>query len=200
MKIIVDLNSTILKDGKVRLNVVVTEEAPVVIKIRIPDYTGHLKAVRDGKEISLQVDQGYACLSNFKCGENLIEIDYGVKPRWIAANVNVRADEGKVALVKGPCVYCLEELDNGDNLGAVYVNANTELQECNPIEGLFGDIPTIEYGGIRLSNEGVMKDELYGEPLFKETQVKLKAIPYCLWSNRGTGEMLVWHKVRLGRQ
>jgi DUF1680 family protein len=79
---------------------------------------------------------------------------------------------------------------------SVYVAADAALKEDEPVEGLFGELPTIEYEGIRLSNEGVREDELYGVPLFKETKVKLKAIPYCLWSNRGKGEMLVWQKVR----
>ncbi|HWT76999.1 MAG TPA: beta-L-arabinofuranosidase domain-containing protein [Mobilitalea sp.] len=193
-----ELHSTLLQDGKIRVTIKASKPAKAAVKIRVPEYAKAVKVKRDGSDTVCQVDKGYACFEDLKSGENQIEIDFGVKPRWVSANENVRSDEGKIAIMKGPCVYCLEEIDNGDNLGAVYVTPHTALSEKKPVEELYGEIPAIEYEGTRLNNEGVRKDELYGTPTFKETPVKLKAIPYCLWNNRGKGEMLVWHKVRFG--
>lgn len=196
-KLSIELNSTIMQDGKIKLIARTSVPNQIQIKIRIPQYVGQIKAKMNQSESGYQVNQGYACFSELCVGENLIEIDFDIKPRWIAANDNVRADKGKLTLMKGPCVYCLEEEDNGNNLAAVYVAVDTKIQESEPLEGLFGELPTMEYTGIRLGNEGVKEDELYGEPHFKELPVKLKAIPYCLWNNRGMGEMLVWHKVKV---
>ena len=192
----VNLHSTLMQDGKVRIGIRASENMHTGVNIRIPDYAAHLKITSDGKKAFWKEKQGYACFTGLPQGETLIELDFGIRPRWIAANDSVRADEGKLALMKGPCVYCLEEVDNGENLGAVYVTADTGLAETEPEKGLAGELPTIEYGGTRISNSGVKMEEIYGTPLFTEEAVKLKAIPYGLWNNRGTGEMLVWHKVR----
>lgn len=190
-----ELISTLMQDGKIRMLVETAERAKFTVKIRIPEYSGQIKAKQDGLEVAVKADKGYACF-RVDGVTSMIEIDFDVKPRFISANQNVRADVGKVALMKGPCVYCLEEKDNGSNLAAVYVSANSRLQEDKPLD-LVGDWPTYNYQGIRLTNEGVKEDELYGIPLFTETSVDIKAVPYCLWNNRGGGEMLVWQKVRL---
>lgn len=197
--IFVEQASTLLQNGRTRLSVKAPEPTGLAVKVRIPDYAGRVTVIQDGKEAIWQEAEGYACFHITGPGESILEIDFGVEPRFVSANGEVRADAGKLALVKGPCVYCLEEKDNGDNLAAVYVSPDSALRECSPVEGLFGEIPTIEYEGIRLENLGVKKSELYGTPLFEERRVKLKAIPYCLWNNRGTGEMLVWQKLRLGK-
>lgn len=194
-KVTLELESSMLQDGKVKLVLKSEIPANLTVKVRIPEYAGNMKATQNGQAYSLENEDGYACFAGVDLKENRIEIDFDVKPKWISANTNVRADEGKVALMKGPCVYCMEEEDNGKNLASIYVSVNAETKEEKPLE-LFGALPTIKYNGIRLTNNGVKEDELYGSPLFNEMPTELKAIPYCLWNNRGEGEMLIWHKVR----
>lgn len=197
VNLVADLHSTLMQNGKIRLTINASQKTETAIKIRIPDYAESFLVNQSQGATTWMRENGYARFNGLERGENLIEIDFGIKPRWVSANVNVRADEGKVALMKGPCVYCLEETDNGSNLGAVYVKADTVLQEAEPVKGLFGNLPAIEYYGTRLNNKGISNEELYGRPVFTEVATKLKAIPYCLWNNRGAGEMLVWNKVRL---
>lgn len=194
------LSSELLQNGKVSLKIISSATSEIGIKIRIPEYADHPKFLMDEKVTEVRVVSGYACFNGFNQGEHLIEIDFGVKPRWVSANDKVRADEGKIALMKGPCVYCLEEVDNGGNLGAIYVTEETDLVEGKPMEGLFGTIPTIEYEGTKWRNIGVGMEELYGKPKFTQEKMGLKAVPYCLWNNRGSGEMLVWQKVRFGNK
>ncbi|MDF2484053.1 MAG: glycoside hydrolase [Herbinix sp.] len=196
-KVHINLESGLLQDGKVKLSIHLPEPIPCSVKIRIPKYAQHLKLRRNGLRTECKEENGYAYFSEFDSGENLIELDFGINPRWVCANDQVRVDQGKMALMKGPCVYCLEEVDNGENLGAIYVDPKTILSEGHPIEELFGELPTIEYDGMTLTNAGVEEDELYGVPRFREATIHLKAIPYCLWNNRGRGEMLVWQKVQL---
>lgn len=198
-KIQINLESGLLQDGKVRLSVYLPETVPFTVKIRIPKYAGHLKLRRNGLKTECREEKGYALFSEFDSGENLIEIDFDIKPRWVGANDRVREDEGKMALMKGPCVYCLEEIDNGENLSAIYVDPKTRLEEGKPFEELFGSLSTIQYYGTRFANVGIKEDELYGQLIPQETEVSLKAIPYCLWNNREKGEMLVWQKMHLGK-
>ena len=112
----------------------------------------------------------------------------------MAANDQVRADAGKAALVKGPVVYCLEEVENGKLLSQVCVKPNEEVKEEPSPEGLVGNIPALTYPGTRIKNAG-LGNQLYGALEIEKEATQLTAIPYCLWNNRGEGEMLVWHRV-----
>jgi len=106
----------------------------------------------------------------------------------------VGADAGKSALMYGPFVYCLEEADNGKNLPSLAVAAGLEVTGRRPLSELPGGMPVLEYPGYRLES-GV--EGLYGTARFRYSPVRLAAVPYCLWCNRKTGEMLVWQKVRI---
>ena len=108
------------------------------------------------------------------------------------SNPLVRADSGKVALVRGPVVYCLEEADNGSNLAAVYVDSGALVEEEG--QDLFGGIIGLSFAGKRISGRGWGEDELYGLHPVTWEDVKLKAVPYAFWNNRGAGEMVVWMK------
>ena len=95
--------------------------------------------------------------------------------------------------MKGPLVYCLEEIDNGANLPSVFVDAGQEPEEQYE-EDLLGGITTISLKGKRLLEDAWEDGALYAQrkPGFED--VELKAVPYYCWNNRGAGEMLVWMK------
>ncbi|MGB4660276.1 MAG: beta-L-arabinofuranosidase domain-containing protein [Mobilitalea sp.] len=195
-RVTINLDSTMMQDGKIKILVKSNGQSSFGLKVRIPEYAGQLVLLFDGQEIKAVLRNGYACFDREWNSENRIEIDFDVKPRLVAANSQVREDAGKVAVMKGPCVYCLEEVDNGDNLASLYVSSEVILKEGKPLAELFGAIPVIEYTGLRLDNTGMKEEELYGKALYKMTPVALTAIPYSLWNNRRAGEMLVWQKVK----
>jgi DUF1680 family protein len=189
-----EMESQLLQNGIVSIKVKMTESGK--IKIRIPHYVENYYFFINDKEIVPIAKQGYLNV-DLPAGESSIILDFDVNPRWVAANDKVSADNGKLALMKGPMVYCLEEIDNGNQLFAVYVEENTKIKEKAPIDSLVGDIPTLSYEGIRLKNKSIGEHELYGKPGFEKEETTLVAVPYCMWNNRGTGEMLVWQKVRI---
>jgi DUF1680 family protein len=189
-----EMESRLLQDGTVSIKAKLTENG--TIRIRIPNYAENYKILIDHKEITPLVKQGYLIV-NLPLGESSVTLDFDVKPRWVAANDQVRADNGRLALMKGPMVYCLEEIDNGNQLTGVYVEENTKIKEKAPMDSLVGDIPTLSYDGIRIKNKSIGEDELYGKPGYEKEETTLVAVPYCMWNNRGMGEMLVWQKVRI---
>ena len=123
----------------------------------------------------------------------MITVSCDMKARFIHANPEVRADEGRTAIMRGPLVYCLEETDNGRNLSSLYVDTKAELTEAYEDE-LLGGVVTVTAKGKRISNTGWNEDELYKEQEIQLEDVILKAVPYCNWGNRETGEMAVWIK------
>ena len=162
------------------------------LAVRIPDYAGSFTVTKAGTQqpLAFSREKGYAVISLTEDAGLRIEMD--AKARFVRSNPLVRADSGKVALVRGPIVYCLEEVDNGPNLAAVYVDSGTEIKEEK--WDLMGEITGLTLSGKRISAKGWGDDELYGlHPVVWE-DVKLKAVPYAYWNNRGTGEMIVWVK------
>lgn len=187
------MDSTLMQDGKVSIHA--ETEKGCSLKIRIPAYAENWKVLTGGKEEKPEIQNGYITVT-LPAGEYTVILDLDVHPHWVAANDYVRADAGKAALVKGPVVYCLEEVENGKFLSQVCVKPNEEVKEEISPEGLVGNLPALTYPGTRIKNAG-LGDQLYGALKIEKEAAQLTAIPYCLWNNRGEGEMLVWHRVLL---
>ena len=140
----------------------------------------------------IRVEKGYALLEDLDEIEE-ITITFPMKARFVWANPNVRADEGKVAVMRGPLVYCLEEVDNGRNLSACYLDTGEEPEEVFEPE-LLGGVVSIRLKGKRISQKGWEDSELYGKRRPQFEKAEFKAVPYCNWGNRQPGEMMVWVK------
>ncbi len=91
--------------------------------------------------------------------------------RKVLANDQVEADRGKVALERGPLVYCVEGVDNNGDVDQVVVNDQTRLTSVNAPDFITTSV--------------LIKGENAGGK-------KFTAIPYHLWSHRGVGKMAVW--------
>ena len=187
------MDSTLMQDGKVSIQA--ETEKGCSLKIRIPAYAENWKLLSGEKEEKPEIQNGYITVA-LPAGTHAITLNLDIHPRWVAANDQVRADAGKAALVKGPIVYCLEEVENGKLLSQVCVKPNEEVKEEASPEGLVGNLPALTYPGTRIKNAG-LGDQLYGALKIEKEATQLTAIPYCLWNNRGEGEMLVWHRVLL---
>ena len=187
------MDSTLMQDGKVSIQA--ETEKGCSLKIRIPAYAENWKLLSGEKEEKPEIQNGYITVA-LPAGTHAVTLNLDIHPRWVAANDQVRADAGKAALVKGPIVYCLEEVENGKLLSQVCVKPNEEVKEEASPEGLVGNLPALTYPGTRIKNAG-LGDQLYGALKIEKEATQLTAIPYCLWNNRGEGEMLVWHRVLL---
>ncbi len=115
--------------------------------------------------------------------------------KLIVSQPQVRANAGRAAIMKGPMLYCLEEVDNGANLSAITVKSDVEFEEKYEPD-LLGGTTTLHFKGWRLTEDGWNENELYKPFVRNEETVDLVAIPYCLWQNRGKGEMQTWIPVR----
>ena len=188
----VDLDSRLMEDGSIRLRIVSDRPQSFTIRIRVPEYWENPVFTLEGKTIAPVVENGYAVVAVSQAGEQILTAAGTVLPRWVAANPRVRADAGRLALVYGPYVYCLEQTDNGEELANLYVSPDTPVTVEAPDPRLPGSLPTLKFTGKRLdSGTG---DALYASPRFSFTEQTLTAVPYGLWCNREPGEMLVWLK------
>lgn len=188
----IDMQSNLLQTGNVTIQIEAEESGK--IRLRIPKYAGNWCVMVQKKKMQPVLKNGY-CIVEIVKGHTTIELQLDVKAKWMAANNQVRADVGKAALVKGPMVYCLEQIDNGSLLAEVYVKPNIEICEEEPDKSFYGEIPVLGYEGVRIHNKDSTENSLYNEVQIERQQVRLRAIPYCFWNNRGEGEMLVWQKL-----
>ena len=188
-------------NGVICLHVNAGDDHPVDLGLRIPAWSDTFEAAMDGTVCAVEAgedggafENGYFYLRNLK-GEHNIVLKLCVKPRLWRADVRVKADAGKAALVRGPVVYCLEEVDNGKNLHLLSIDPDGEFKEEKE-QGELGDIIRITARGKRVKEtEG--NGRLYypaAEPLAQE-DVLLHFIPYYTWANRGSNEMTVWVRV-----
>jgi uncharacterized protein len=150
------------------------DEAPVTLKV-------------NGEPIPLgetTLDRGYATLQREWHPGDVVELDLPMPVRRVAANDRVDADRGRVALQRGPLVYCLEWPDNpGVRLHDLAL-ADDAQPSYEPAPDLLGGIVVIKGDAVTLSTGAEGEQDSPRQPF--------TAIPYFAWANRGPGEMLVW--------
>lgn len=170
-------------------------DAGMKLAVRIPDYAEHftVKALQPdgaGQKLSFVCEKGYAVIQ--LKNDAKLRVEWDAPAMFVRSNPLVRADSGKAALVRGPLVYCLEEVDNGPNLAAVYVDTKTPVRE--EALDLFGGVTGLSFQGKKISGKDWKGQELYGNHPVVFEDVECKAVPYAYWNNRGRGEMIVWVK------
>lgn len=179
-------------DGKIAITIENEDEAEFELAIRIPEYVKEYGLILDGKAIYPEVQKGYAKVMISGKNPSLV-YKFALVPRILRANPLVKEDVGKVAIMKGPVVYCLEEVDNGKNLPAIFLDPEQELQESYE-ENLLGGTTVIRTAGKKVMTDGWHSNELYKESDLTMESIPLMFVPYPYWGNRQTGEMLVWVK------
>jgi DUF1680 family protein len=110
---------------------------------------------------------------------------------FVRSHPSVRENAGKVALQRGPVVFCLEEVDNGTNLQDVALPKNAKF-DVHFDDQLLGGVSVITGTGTRSDINEYEQDELYATHESTRVSAPIKAIPYFAWSNRMPGEMTVW--------
>lgn len=157
------------------------QEAPVPTDLysftdKAPEYTVML----NGKKVKATVAEGYVTIvNNWKAGD-LVDMDFPMQVRRVKANAEVEDDKGKLAMERGPIMFCLEGKDQED--GAVF---NKFIPDGISIDAVYdadllNGVVVLTGIGKEVQKDGSIKD------------VSFKAIPYSTWNNRGSDQMAVW--------
>ena len=163
------------------------------LALRIPGWCGDYRLQGIDPAYVTEKD-GYLYLrKNWQCEEE-ISLELSSPVRFLRADTRVRENSGKIAVMHGPFVYCLEETDNGKNLHLISVAHNTVPAdvrfEKSVIAGRAATVLLIP--GLR--EEAVTDRGLYfnADAPGAVSPVVLRLIPYFMWANRGENEMQVW--------
>jgi DUF1680 family protein len=179
-------------DERVRVSVEPDSPAVFTLALRIPGWCRAPALKVNGSAMALKpiVRKGYARIRRPWRRGDRVELILPMPVERIEANPRVRMDCGKVALQRGPIVYCLEETDNGANLADLFLPRESELK-AERRRGLLGGVVVLQGKARRRSRAG-WNDVLYRSARSESRAVDILAVPYCVWGNRRPGEMLVW--------
>ncbi|HKZ37140.1 MAG TPA: glycoside hydrolase family 127 protein, partial [Chryseolinea sp.] len=143
----------------------------------------------NNKSVDYKIENGYAVLKkNWRKGD-VVEVNLPMEVRKVVANPQVIDDLGKVALQRGPLVYCAEWPDNNGKASNFILPANIQFSTEFKNDLLSG-VTVLKADAIAvLVDEGGMKVSTMQQPFM--------AIPYYAWAHRGKGEMMVWFPQKL---
>jgi DUF1680 family protein len=187
-------------DGAVRLTLSPEAPGPFELALRIPGWARGEAMPTDlykfldgsdegpvlkvnGEAVALDLHEGYARLRrDWKDGDT-VELTLPMPVRRIVANDAVAEDRGRVALQRGPVVYAVEGVDNGDRV------FDLVLPDASPLAvefraDLLNGVAVVTGPALAVSKDAAGKAVEAARPFL--------AVPYYAWANRGPGQMLVW--------
>ncbi|MEC0173862.1 glycoside hydrolase family 127 protein [Paenibacillus favisporus] len=186
-----DMESRLPWEGQVGLKVLEADGAgDFTIALRLPGWSAASSIRVNGQPAQYELRDGYAYIRRDWQAGDVIELELDMQPRRIYAHPNLRASSGKVALQRGPLVYCLEETDNGAPLASLSLPADAELQVV--MDEWRDGVAVIEADGLRTGTPAEAPNDLYSTARPQLEHQRLRAVPYTLWGNREPGEMTVW--------
>jgi DUF1680 family protein len=180
-------------EGRVRIKVQPSCEMGFDLHLRIPGWCRNPMLRINGTSIHIKTKRGYAVIARTWRAGDRVELDLPMEIRFVSAHPAVWANGQRVAVERGPMVYAFEEVDNGPYLADLMIRKSTLKADFEP--GLFGGIVSLVGRG-EASDPAVWKDKLYDDEPALRVARRVKAVPFCLWGNRGAGNMAVWVTAR----
>jgi DUF1680 family protein len=187
-------------DGDIALDVKKNNAGQFALKIRIPGWVQNQPVPSDlytysdsyrpgytvrvnGQAVKATLVKGYFTIDRkWKKGDR-VEIHFDMQARTVKAHGKVEADRGRIAVERGPIVYCAEWPDNDFDISGLIVNQSPKFQE--------EQCPDLLKGLIRLHTDAqLVKFDDNGRLTVRD--VRLALIPYYAWCHRGSGSMMVW--------
>ncbi|MGV3604217.1 MAG: glycoside hydrolase family 127 protein [Dyadobacter fermentans] len=192
-------------NGSIKIKVTPSQKVKYALNVRIPGWAadtpvpgglynfaaagnGRVEVLLNGKPVNYQSDNGYAVIDRTWQNGDEIEVRLPMDVRQVKARSEVKADEDRIAIQRGPIVYCVEGADNAGEVWNLLVPANAAytIQKSNLL-----DEPIVAIqAGLQ-----VVKAAPDGLNIRTEPQM-VTAIPYYTWANRGRGPMQVWLPVK----
>jgi DUF1680 family protein len=188
-------------DGKITLKIrPLQKNQSFTVKMRIPTWAQNRQFVPgmlyhyhsadgqnpewtlkvNGKVVSATVEKGFVSVSRkWKVGD-VVELYLPMPVRFTQADEKVEADRGRIAVTRGPLVYCAEGVDNAEDIFSYFV-ANKSVKTT------IADFREPMLKGVR---QVIIPAESVEEKTVKSADLKL--IPYYAWNNRGAAKMIVW--------
>lgn len=193
-------------EGQVRIRIVEAPTSTIKLHIRIPGwsdnrpvpsdlyaFTHPSKAERhlllNGKPVTYTVANGFAEIERKFVKGDIVELNLPMEIRFVKASPKLESHAGKIAIQRGPLMYCIEAADNGGSASQFILDEDRPLKSSfqseilGGVTVLTGEMPAVFVDPDRNSVTSGVK--------------KLTAIPYYAWANRTPGELTLWFPSRV---
>ena len=162
------------------------ESMDMTLAVRMPYWSRKTEVLLNGRSVSGDINKGYMYIKGCFTRKDIITVNFDMSVNTVFANSSVSADCGKVALMRGPFVYCAEGVDNDKNVLDLYLKkqGRIEVEESAHFPNTF----MLKAEGYRMSDT----KQLYTLERPEKTPCDIKLIPYYLWGNRELNQMRVW--------
>jgi DUF1680 family protein len=186
-------------DGKVEINVTPAQSAEFVLYLRIPGWLDSAQVSVNGKALADAKPGEYLPIRRRWSGGDRISLKMEMVPQVLEANPRVADDTGRVALQRGPLIYCLEELDQSSGVTLSDVALELGKRPDSEFQGemksdLLGGVLLLHHSGVSYDRSGSasMLYPRYTGGMARTRKVPLTFIPYYAWANRQATSMQVW--------
>jgi DUF1680 family protein len=188
-------------DGRVRIALEPGRPAEFTVHVRVPGWaqgrpvpsdlyryaeagTEAVTLAVNGQPVKPEIVQGFAVLRRTWKAGDAIELLLPMPVRRVLSHEKVAADAGRVALERGPVVYCAEAVDNGGRAFNLVLPDGAKL-EARERPDLLGGVTVVTGRALALQPTDDGRSVVTREQDFL-------AVPYHVWAHRGDGEMAVW--------
>ncbi|PWT70872.1 MAG: glycoside hydrolase family 127 protein [Bacteroidetes bacterium] len=193
-------------DGEVKIKLSPDKKTKMGLHVRIPGWVEgqpvpgdlyrfeHSEAspfyvLVNGAKVDFKVDKGYMVIEREWQKGDILTINFPVEVKKILAKDSVKEDLDRIAVQRGPLVYCFEQTDNKGKVWNMMLPPNTEFSTKFEKDLL---------GGVTVIHCSLPAIEINADGTTLSTQTKtVTAIPYFAWANREPAAMQVWLPVRI---
>jgi DUF1680 family protein len=189
-------------DGMIEVSVTPAQPSKFTFYLRIPGWADRAQVAVNGKAVTEAKPGEYLAISRQWSQGDVIHLQMEMPVQVLQANPQVTDDAGRVAVQRGPLVYCLEQVDQPAGVGmsdlAVSLGSKPQAQFQSELKSdLLGGVVVLHHNGLAY-DRAASRNALYSSYGGREApsrRVPLTFIPYYAWSNREETSMQVWTPV-----
>ncbi len=186
-------------DGAVELTVNPAKSSEFTMHLRIPGWSDRVQVSVNGKSVAGAKAGEYLAIRRQWAAGDAVQLKLDMTPQVLEANPHVIEDVGRVAVQRGPLVYCLEQMDQPPGTAIEDVALDLGRKPSGEFKtefksDLLGGVVVLEHEGAVIEYPG-SRDSLYSQYQVdrpKTKPVHLTFIPYYAWANRDKTPMQVW--------
>jgi hypothetical protein len=186
-------------DGRVEIAVTPVQPTEFTLFVRIPGWAETAKVSVNGKPAVGAVAGQYLPIRRQWSGGDTVTLQFNMAPQILEANAQVTENNGRVAVQRGPLVYCMEQIDQGEGVQLKDVALRVDKASSSQFEerfdkDLLGGVLVLRHAGT-VYEESADRSGLYfshSAAPAKSRPVQLTFIPYYAWANRVQTPMQVW--------
>ncbi|HET7871785.1 MAG TPA: beta-L-arabinofuranosidase domain-containing protein, partial [Terriglobales bacterium] len=189
-------------EGDIEIAVSPARSSPFTLYLRIPGWADAAQVAVNGKALAGVTPGEYLPIRRHWEAGDMVRLHLPMSSHVLQANPRVAEDSGRVAVQRGPILYCLEGLDqpSGVDLADVALNIDKVPQSAFQNEyknNVLDGVVVLQHGGLayeRAHSQNVLYSRYAGKPS-STRPVPLTFIPYYAWANREATAMQVWTRL-----